>query len=140
MAGDVFERGKQAWVDAMVRQITDEVTATDLPGKGQPIPDIDEPYKTDWWIRKKLRRENISVETPALKLRREIEKRLATATQRTCEQTCRSELEAINVLIREGNRSITSGPPLNLAVIDVETAMENRTKALARNASSQSGD
>jgi Domain of unknown function (DUF1992) len=30
-----------------------------LPGLGQPIPDIDEPYDPLWWIKKWIRREQV---------------------------------------------------------------------------------
>jgi hypothetical protein len=32
----------------------------DLPGLGRPIPDIDEPYDPDWWVKQWIRRENLA--------------------------------------------------------------------------------
>lgn len=32
-----------------------------LPGVGKPCPLIDEPYDPYWWIRRKLRRENLQM-------------------------------------------------------------------------------
>jgi hypothetical protein len=34
----------------------------DLPGFGKPIPDIDEPYDPDWWIKKWVKREKLGRE------------------------------------------------------------------------------
>ena len=34
----------------------------DLPGLGKPIPDIDEPYDPMWWVKKWMKRENLSAE------------------------------------------------------------------------------
>ena len=31
----------------------------DLPGAGRPIPDVDEPYDPDWWVKKWIRREQV---------------------------------------------------------------------------------
>lgn len=30
-----------------------------LPGLGQPLPLLDEPYDPNWWIRRKLQREEL---------------------------------------------------------------------------------
>lgn len=33
-----------------------------LEGEGQPLPDLDEPYDPNWWIKKWMRRERLSEE------------------------------------------------------------------------------
>jgi len=32
-----------------------------LPGRGQPLPDLDQPYDPNWWVRKWTRRQNLSM-------------------------------------------------------------------------------
>jgi len=43
-----------------IREAMEHERFEDLPGFGQPIADIDEPYDPDWWIKKWIRREGIS--------------------------------------------------------------------------------
>jgi DnaJ-like protein len=43
-----------------IREAIGEGKFDDLPGFGQPIADIDDPYDPDWWIKKWIRREGMS--------------------------------------------------------------------------------
>lgn len=49
-------------VENRIREAMEEGKFDDLPGIGKPIPDIDEPYDPDWWVKKWMRRERISQE------------------------------------------------------------------------------
>ncbi|HEX2643903.1 MAG TPA: DUF1992 domain-containing protein, partial [Thermoanaerobaculia bacterium] len=49
-------------VENRIREAVEEGKFDNLPGIGQPIPDIDEPYDPNWWIKKWMRRERISHE------------------------------------------------------------------------------
>lgn len=49
-------------VENRIREAMEEGKFDDLPGIGKPIPDIDEPYDPDWWVKKWMRRERISRE------------------------------------------------------------------------------
>ena len=40
-----------------VREAIEEGQFDNLPGYGKPIPDIDEPYDPDWWVKQWIRRE-----------------------------------------------------------------------------------
>src|SRR6478672_4931408 len=52
-----------------------------LPGFGKPIPGIDEPYDENWWVKEKLRREQISALPPALEIARDKERTLAAVAR-----------------------------------------------------------
>jgi hypothetical protein len=43
-----------------IREAIEEGRFDNLPGLGEPIADIDEPYDPDWWIKKWIRREGMS--------------------------------------------------------------------------------
>ena len=43
-----------------VREAIEEGQFDNLPGYGKPIPDIDEPYDPDWWVKQWIRREGAS--------------------------------------------------------------------------------
>ncbi len=42
-----------------IRESMEQERFEDLPGFGQPIADIDEPYDPDWWVKKWIRREGV---------------------------------------------------------------------------------
>jgi len=42
-----------------IREAMAEGQFDNLPGEGKPIPNIDDPYDENWWIKQWLRRERI---------------------------------------------------------------------------------
>lgn len=50
----------QGLADELIRQAQAEGEFENLPGFGQPIPGIDEPYDELWWVKEKLKREQIT--------------------------------------------------------------------------------
>lgn len=40
-----------------IREAMEAGEFDDLPGLGKPIPDIDEPYDPQWWVKQWFRRE-----------------------------------------------------------------------------------
>jgi hypothetical protein len=114
------EVGFGTWVERQIREATERGEFDDLPGAGQPIPDLDKPHDELWWIRQKLRREQLSYLPATIALRKEAEEALAAAAQAGSEDQVRRIVADINGKILEGNRKAASGPPLNLAPFDVE--------------------
>lgn len=110
----------ETWIDRQIREATERGEFDDLPGAGKPIADVDKPYDELWWIKRKMRRENISYLPPTLALRKEAEDALEAATAARSETELRRILTAVNDKIREANRIPPIGPPLNLAPFDVE--------------------
>lgn len=53
-------RAVQVVAENRIREAIEEGQFDDLPGSGKPIPDIDEPYDPDWWIKQWIRREGMS--------------------------------------------------------------------------------
>lgn len=118
--------GFESWIDAQVRQARDRGEFDDLPGAGKPIPDIDRPYDENWWIKKKLRSENVSLLPPTLRLRREAEDTVAEARTARTEKRVRELLEGLNKKIREMNANVVPGPPLNLMPYDVDEFIRDK--------------
>jgi hypothetical protein len=53
-----------AWTivaEQLIRAAQDEGQFDNLPGFGKPIPGIDDPHDELWWIKAKLKREQVSV-------------------------------------------------------------------------------
>ena len=94
-----------------------------LPGFGKPIPGIDEPYDDLWWVKDKLKREQLSSLPPALAIRRDVEITLAKIHSLMREDQVRQELADLNARIRKASFAVTWGPavdvlPLNADEID----------------------
>src|SRR5688572_16267126 len=82
-----------------------------LPGFGKPIPGIDEPHDELWWVKDKLKREQIAALPPALQVRRDVEQTLASLESLHSEAEVRSAIEALNERIRKTSFAVTWGPP-----------------------------
>jgi Domain of unknown function (DUF1992) len=112
--------GFQSWVERQIQDAMERGEFDNLPGAGKPIADLDKPHDELWWIKDKLRRENLSYLPATLALRKEAEDALAAALRARSEAEVRRILAAINRKILDGNRKAASGPPLNLMPFDVE--------------------
>jgi DnaJ homologue, subfamily C, member 28, conserved domain len=108
------------WVERQIREATERGEFDNLPGAGKPIADLDKPHDELWWVKQKLRRENLSYLPPTIALRKEAEDALLAASQAGSEAQVRRIVADINRKILEGNRKAASGPPLNLMPFDVE--------------------
>ena len=116
--------GFETWVERRIREATARGEFDDLPGAGRPIPDLDEPHDELWWVKGKLRREQVSWLPPTMALRREAEDALEAAARAGSEDEVRRIVADLNRRIVEGNRKAASGPPLNLAPFDVERVVQ----------------
>jgi hypothetical protein len=50
----------RAIAENQIRRMIEEGKFDNLPGAGKPIPDIDEPYDENWWLKSFLKREGIT--------------------------------------------------------------------------------
>ena len=112
--------GFGTWVERQIREATERGEFDNLPGAGKPIADLDKPHDELWWIKQKLRREQLSYLPPTIALRKEAEEALLEASRAGSEDQVRRIVADINRKIVEGNRKAASGPPLNLMPFDVE--------------------
>ena len=110
----------ETWVERQIREATERGEFDNLPGAGKPIADLDEPHDELWWVRRKLRLENLSYLPPTLALRKAAEDALQAAARAGSEDQVRRIVAEINARIVEGNRKAASGPPPNLVPFDVE--------------------
>lgn len=108
------------WVERRIREAAERGAFDNLPGAGKPIPDLDEPHDELWWVRGKLRAEQLSYLPPTLALRKAAEDALEAAARAGSEDQVRRIVADINARIAEGNRKAASGPPLDLVPFDVE--------------------
>jgi hypothetical protein len=114
----------ESWVERKIREGMERGEFDNLPGSGKPIPDLARPYDELWWLRKKLRDENFSIEPLTITLRRELDETRARIAAATSEAEVRRLVGAINERIVYVNSHTTSGPPSDLVPLNVERAVE----------------
>lgn len=113
----------ESFAEQRIREAEAAGQFKNLPGLGQPIPGIDDPLDENWWIKRKLRDEGVSVVPPVLEARREIERTRAVITQMGNETAVRHRLEALNELIHKAIHSSAAGPPDGVMLLDIENEM-----------------
>ncbi|MBN0044829.1 DUF1992 domain-containing protein [Streptomyces actuosus] len=110
-----------SWTDKQIRDAEARGEFENLPGAGKPLPrDVEAAYDEQWWIKRKLAREGISVLPPALALRKEAEDALVAAIAAPSERIARKIVTDVNVKIRDMMYKPPPGPPLGMKPYDVE--------------------
>ena len=49
------------WIEQLIQEAKDAGEFDHLEGKGKPIPGVEAPYDPDWWVKKLLAREKVSM-------------------------------------------------------------------------------
>jgi hypothetical protein len=112
---------RAAYVETAIQQAIRRGDFDDLPGAGQPIPGLGETHDPDWWIRRKIEREQLSgLGPPALTLRvesAELEGRLDALSRDT---DVREAVDDFNRRVIEARRQLQGGPPVVTPTRDVD--------------------
>jgi hypothetical protein len=108
----------RSWIDQHIRQAQEAGEFDDLPGKGKPLAGLNEVYDPDWWAKKLIAREKVSLLPPALVIRRRVEKEIPRILRLRREQDVRIALGKLNAEISRTNRTVHEGPPTTVSVID----------------------
>lgn len=111
-------------VERQIREAQARGEFDDLPGKGKPIPDLDEPHDDMWWVKKLMAREELSYLPAGLELRRDIEKTLVLLLRKSSERDVRREVDALNARIRALNARAVAGPPSDVMPLDVDAVVQ----------------
>jgi len=113
----------ETWIDRQVRESQERGDFDGLPGAGKPLPDLDR-RDEDWWLKRMLVREGISVTPPTIAIRVEVEQALAEVGRSTEEAEVRTILATINEKVRRINRLGADGPPSTVMPLDVDEVVE----------------
>lgn len=124
--------GWESWIDKQIREAEQRGAFEDLPGAGQPIPDLDKPFDELWWVKNKLHREGLSYMPPSVALRKEAHHALEAVSRAQSEADVRRLIADINEQIREANRKGIRGPSLMLMPFDVERVVQQWHEQRAR--------
>jgi hypothetical protein len=110
----------ETWIDRQIRVGMENGAFDELPGRGKPMRDLDRPRDEMWWVKDKLRREQLTHLPPTLAVRKEVEDALARIRETGTEAEVRTIVAEINARIVEVNSRVTHGPPSTLVRLDVE--------------------
>ena len=116
------------WVDRQIGEARERGEFDDLPGTGKPLPKpTGNDAATDWVLRQVRAggHDTKALLPPALALKREVQdlpERLAV--ERT-ERQVREVVTDLNERIRQAYLNHHTGPPLTVALVDVEEAVED---------------
>lgn len=112
---------RTAYVETVIDQAIRRGDFDDLPGAGKPLTGLREVHDPDWWIRRKIEREQLSgLGPPAITLRVEdasLDDRLDRLSR---EEDVRDALEDFNRRVIEARRQLLGGPPVITRVREVD--------------------
>jgi hypothetical protein len=110
----------ESWIDRQIRRAEERGEFQELPGAGEPLPDLGKRFDLMQWVKDKLRREGLSYMSPSVALRKEAHDALQDALRARSETEVRQLIADVNQRIREANRKGIGGPSLMLIPFDVE--------------------
>ena len=110
----------ETWSEELIHNARETGEFDDLEGAGKPIPGITDLYDPDWWVKKLLQREKLTVLPPALELLRKVEVGLAALWSVGSETDVRARVAALNTEIAKVNSRMVEGPPTRLASLEVD--------------------
>lgn len=112
---------KAAFIETAIQLAIRRGEFDDLPGAGKPLEGLGTHHDPDWWIRRKIERENLTgLGPPAILLRtedRELNDQLDLLGR---ESDVREVLEDFNRRVIEARRQLQGGPPVVTSPRDVE--------------------
>ncbi|MEE6263843.1 DnaJ family domain-containing protein [Plantactinospora sonchi] len=112
-------------IERQIREARERGEFDNLPGAGKPLPGYGTDYDEDWWIRDWIRREELTGLAPtSLKIRKEVEELPRRLAKEPTEQSVRAVVADLNQRILLARRGLVDGPPVVLATVDVERAVE----------------
>ncbi|HEX6985209.1 MAG TPA: DUF1992 domain-containing protein, partial [Planctomycetaceae bacterium] len=114
-----------AWdviAEERIRAAQAEGRFDDLPGFGRPIPDLDR-RDPNWWIKRKLKAEGLSLLPPVLEAKLARERTLERLAGLPTEAAVRETLTELNEQIGRALVSPLPGPSVTLRPVDVEATV-----------------
>ena len=121
LSGQQSMDARAQYVEIAIQQAMRRGDFDALPGAGKPLHGLTEVNDPDWWIRRKIERENLTgLGPPALTLRTEdagLDARLDAAAS---ESTVREIVDDFNRRVIEARRQLLGGPPVVTKTRDVE--------------------
>ncbi|ROP48434.1 MULTISPECIES: DUF1992 domain-containing protein [unclassified Rathayibacter] len=127
---------RAAFIETSIQQAIRRGEFDGLPGAGKPLEGLGEHHDPDWWIRRKIERENLTGIGPAAFLLRAEDRRLDEQLDRLMrESEVRAVLADFNKRVVEARRQLLGGPPVVTPLRDIDAEVsawtERRSARLA---------
>ncbi|WP_410568021.1 DUF1992 domain-containing protein [Amycolatopsis sp. cmx-4-61] len=122
------------WVDRQIDEARERGEFDDLPGTGKPLPrPTGNDAATDWVLRevRKGGHDTKALLPPALALKREVQDLPETLAAERTEVRVREVVAELNQRIRQAYLNHHTGPPLTVALVDVEEAVADWRRSRA---------
>ncbi|GLY34581.1 DUF1992 domain-containing protein [Amycolatopsis sp. NBRC 101858] len=122
------------WVDRQIGEARERGEFDDLPGTGKPLPKpTGNDAATDWVLRQVRAggHDTKALLPPALALRREVQDLPERLAAERTERRVREVVADLNERIRQAYLNHHTGPPLTVALVDVEEAVEDWRRSRA---------
>ncbi len=110
----------QSWIERQIHEAQQGGAFDDLDGHGRPIDGLGTVHDEMWWVKAKLRDEDINYLPPTIAIRAEREDAIITALNASTEAEVRAVLDQVNERIRYVNSHATAGPPSSIGTFDPE--------------------
>ncbi|WP_418057721.1 DUF1992 domain-containing protein [Pimelobacter simplex] len=114
---------QQTWVDLQVRQAMERGEFDDLPGAGKPLEGLGDTHDPDWWVKRLVERERITVLPPALQLRKDDAELDAALDRLASEREARAFVDDFNARVIRARYTPVDGPPLITLPRDVDATL-----------------
>lgn len=112
------------WVDLQIRRAVERGEFDDLPGAGKPIEGLGGDHDPDWWLKKLVEREQISVLPPALQVRKDDAELDDLLDRQPSEKGVRREVEDFNERVLKARIQPLGGPPMITQPRDVDAEVQ----------------
>ena len=114
----------ESWIERQIREAIERGEFDNLPGAGKPLEGLDDRRDDDWWIKRKLERENLPPVLPtSLSLRKEAKEIIETVADLRSEVQVREIVQDLNNRILDARRRGMDGPPIVIATLDIDAVV-----------------
>ncbi|MEW4490390.1 DUF1992 domain-containing protein [Thalassoglobus sp. JC818] len=110
----------EGFIEQRIQDAQNEGEFDNLHGQGKPIPGIEKALDSDWWLKDKLKREQLSIVPPLIEARRDIEQTLNEIKSLANEDFVRTELEKLNQRVLQAIQSPSPSPPIVVLPVNIE--------------------
>lgn len=114
---------QSTWVDLQIAKAMRQGEFDNLPGAGKPIEGLGETHDPDWWVKRMVERERITILPPSLALRREEAELDDVLDTMNVESEVRAHVEDFNERVIQARYSLPQGPPLTTMPRDVDATV-----------------
>ena len=108
----------ESWLEEQIRRAREDGAFDNLEGSGKPFSDLEGGYDPDWWVKKLVQRERVSVLPPALELLRKVESEMKKIWALRSESDVRARTLSLNAEIARSNARSAEGPPTRMGLLD----------------------